>query len=120
MIGFRQLDAWKASHALVLAVYEATDTMPDRGTGLRKKLRHVAVLAPARLAHGCGRPDRNAFSRYVGIALGVLAELGYYLHLAHARGLLPEDALFHLTGLRGRAAFYTLRLFERLAAGREI
>ncbi len=119
MIGFQQLDAWKTSHQLVLAVYEATDGMSDRERGLQRRLRQVAILAPAKLAHGSARPDRGAFPRYVGLALGFLSELGYYLRLAHARGVLPEDSLNQLQGLRGRAVFYTWKLFERLAAGSE-
>lgn len=119
MISFQQLDAWKTSHELVLAVYEATDGMSDRETGIRRRLRQVAVLAPAKLAHGSARPDRSAFPRNVGLALGFLSELGYYLRFAHARGALPEDKLTQLQGLRGRAVFYTWRLFEKLTAGHE-
>ncbi len=119
MIGFQHLDAWKTSHELVLAVYEATDGMSDRETGIRRRLRQAAILAPAKLAHGSARPDRGAFPRYVGLALGFLSELGYYLRLAHARGVLPHDKLTRLQGLRGRAVFYTWKLFEKLAAGSE-
>lgn len=115
MRDYRQLDAWKACHELVLALYAATERLDDRDS-LIARTRRAALLAPAKLANGAARPDGNAFPAFVGRVLGYLSELGYYLRMACIRGLIAPDVAERLLGLRGRAVFYTWRLFERLTS----
>lgn len=116
MMSFERLDAWKVSHELALAVYQATDRIAeDKFEECVDHLRLAAILAPAKLAHGSARRSRKAFQRFVEMAMGYLAEMGYCLRLAGERGVLPENDVRQLSALRGRATFYTWKLFLTLA-----
>ena len=53
------------------------------------------------------------------MALGYLMELHYLLHRAEELGLLTGAHRRELDGLRGRAVFYTTRLFVSLASNPE-
>lgn len=119
-MAYEKLDAWKVSHELVLAVWRTTEpwTGPE-GERLRDELRSVALLAPAKLANGSGRRLRKPFLRCVDVALGYLVELGYLLQRAHDAGLLTTARARALDGLRGRAVFYTTKLFVSLASNPE-
>ena len=96
---FEKLDAWKASHALTLAVYRATDELPEKERVLRERLRVAAVMCPAKLANGSARQDRKAFLHHVAIATGYLAELGYVLRLVSERKLIPPQKAQELDAL---------------------
>jgi four helix bundle protein len=112
---YRKLDAWKVCHDLCLAVYRATDKLEDgRDGGLVGDLRLAALLAPAKLAHGSARGSTKAFQRFVDLTLGYLSEISYNLELARAIGTIPEDTVKELDALRGRAAFYTWKLYLSL------
>jgi four helix bundle protein len=53
---FRQLDAWKETHRLVLITYELTKTFPqDERFGLIAQMRRAAVSIPANIAEGFKR-----------------------------------------------------------------
>jgi len=115
MMTYEKLDAWKVSHELVLAVWRATEKWsgPD-GECLRDELRSVALLAPSKLANGSGRLTRKSFQRCVDLALGYLIELGYLLQRGEETGLLTGVRRRELDAVRGRAVFYTTKLFVAL------
>lgn len=115
---FEKLDAWKACHELVLAVYRATDELPERERLLRDRMRAAALVAPAKLANGSARQDRQAFLRHVALAGGFLAEFGYVLQLAKERELIRPRTVRELDALRGRATFYAWKLYDSLTAPR--
>ena len=120
MMPYEKLDAWKLCHELVLEVWRATDKWTGADAeSLRDEIRSVALLAPARLANGAGRRLQKPFQRMVDLALGYLAELGYLLEQAEQVGLLTPGRRRGLDGLRGRAVFYTTKLFTSLASNPE-
>lgn len=114
MMAYQRLDAWKVCHELTLAVYRATKEFPVHGDDLRGQLRHVALMAPAKLAHGAARQQRGTVRRCVDLAAGFLAELAYLLRVAREFGLLGNGQWQELDALRGRAAFYTWKLYLSL------
>ncbi len=115
-MSYECLDAWKVCHELVLAVYRATDNGPEEQPGgCIEQLRFAAVLAPAKLAHGSARTSRKVFQRFVELVLGYLAEVAYHLRLSEEQGILPESTVRQLSALRGRATFYTQKLYRSLA-----
>ena len=120
MMPYEKLDAWKVCHELVLEVWRATDKWTGADAeSLRDEIRSVALLAPARLANGAGRRLPKPFQRMVDFALGYLAELGYLLQQAEEAGLLTPPRHRDLDGLRGRAVFYTTKLFTSLTSNPE-
>jgi four helix bundle protein len=79
----RNLDVWKRSHELTLAVYRATKAFPDdERYGLTSQLRRGAASIPANLAEGCGRGSDADFGRFVQNAMGSSSEVEYHFLLA--------------------------------------
>jgi four helix bundle protein len=120
MHAYENLDAWKAAHALGLAVWRLTEGWAGQdAVWMRDEMRTVAFRAPLRIVHGAGRLLRKPFQRHVDMALGYLMELHYLLRRAEELGLLSGTQRRELDGLRGRAFFYTTRLFVSLASNAE-
>lgn len=91
---FEDLIVWKKSHALVLAVYQATKDFPKSEIyGLRSQLRRAIVSVPANIAEGFRKRGPADKVRFLNIAQGSLEESRYYLLLAKDLGYLPTDEL---------------------------
>jgi hypothetical protein len=110
---YEKLDAWKSSHALVLAVHEATEKL-KRDDELVYRLNYTSLRAAGKIAFGAGCGNRRMFLYAVQRSAGFLAEFGYYLSLARVMGVLTDQVWKRLDALRGRAAFYTWQLLESL------
>jgi four helix bundle protein len=112
MMSYQKLEAWKTCHALVLAVYQATEGKHKQDPDLIERLRYTAMRAASKIAFGSGTGHRKMFMRAVMYSAGYLAEFTYHLTMARVMGILPERACSQLDGLRGRATFYTRRLLD--------
>ena len=79
---FEQLEVWKRAHALVLAVYRLTSTLPsDQRFGLISQMQRSAVSVPANIAEGFKRRGQTDKIHFYNIAQGSLEELRYYFIL---------------------------------------
>ncbi len=65
MRDFRKLQVWEKSHALVLSIYQSTQSFPkDELFGLTNQMRRASISIPANIAEGAGReslPERIHF-----------------------------------------------------------
>ena len=111
MADFKRLAVWKASHELVLQIYQRTASFPRHELfGLTAQMRRATVSIAANIAEGRGRQGDREFARFITIALGSVSELEYFLLLAndlgylHAPGLSTDLASIgrRLQHLRGR------------------
>jgi len=85
---YRQLEAWKRSKSLAVAVYWITATWPpDERFGLVSQTRRAAVSVGANLAEGSGRGTHRAYAAFVGNAIGSLNELDPHVRLATEMGM---------------------------------
>ena len=90
MKDYRNLDVWRRSHQLTLAIYAATKAFPKEELfGITSQLRRACASIPANLAEGCGRDSDGELKRFVDIAHGSASETEYFLLLAGDLGLLP-------------------------------
>src|SRR5204862_3380320 len=115
MQDFRNLDVWKRSHELTLAIYRATRTFPDdERYGLISQLRRGASSIPANLAEGCGRGSDPDFGRFVQNAMGSASEIEYEILLAKDLQYLSTDAYTQLndeiTGIKRMLASLIRRI----------
>ena len=98
MRDFHELKVWEKSHALTLAVYEATRTFPkDEVYGVTAQIRRAAASIPANLAEGCGRDGDAELRRFCLIAMGSSSELEYHLILCRDLRYLNQPAFEQLS-----------------------
>ena len=80
---YRDLKVWQIGMDIAEAIYELTRDFPKQEVyGLTSQMQRAAVSVPANLAEGHASTTTKDFLRYVGIALGSLAELETHLLLA--------------------------------------
>ena len=112
MLPFDRLHAGKASYALTLAVYDATEDFPKREWyALAAQIRRCAVSIVLNLSEGSAKRGPREFRRYVDIAIGSLGELVIALRLSRDREFLTVEQWTRLSELSDD----TGRLMHRLA-----
>ncbi len=92
MRDFRKLHTWQHGHALTLAIYSASASIPRTGyPGLTSQLRRSAAAVPTNLAEGCCHTSRREFARFVQVALASTVETEYHLQLCHDLGVIDPQ-----------------------------
>ena len=80
--------------SLAEEVYRLSAQFPKHETyGLASQLQRSAVSLPSNIAEGHGRNSSKEFHRFLGIALGSLAELETQLILAQHLKYMTEEEL---------------------------
>lgn len=80
---FRDLNAWKEGHKVVLMIYELTKIFPKEELfGLTKQLRRAAVSVTSNIAEGFSRRSYRDKSNFYTMALGSLTEIQNQLAIA--------------------------------------
>lgn len=93
MKNYREVEAWKKSHALAVDIYRLTKAFPrDELFGLTSQMRRAASSVPANIAEGCGRDGDAELKRFLNIALGSACELDYFVLLASELGYLDAPS----------------------------
>ena len=84
---YRQVEAWKHAHELVLIVYKLTSSFPEEEKfGLVSQMRRAAVSVPANIAEGYRRIGDKDKLRFFNIAQASLSEVDYFLLLTNELG----------------------------------
>jgi four helix bundle protein len=93
MKDFKQLEVWKKSHDLTVAIYKATAVFPKSELyGLTSQIRRASSSIPANIAEGCGRSGDPELARFLQIAMGSASELEYHILLARELGFMDESS----------------------------
>ncbi len=112
---FERLAAWRAAHALALAIYRATENFPKSETfGLISQLRRAAYSVAANIAEGYAKKGPAEFRRFLDISIGSLGEIGYALILSRDLGLLSQVEWQELDPKRNEAGKLTWLLYKSL------
>ncbi|MEO8031892.1 MAG: four helix bundle protein [Gemmatimonadota bacterium] len=116
MMPYEKLEAWKACHLLVLAVYTETRSWPsEERFGLTSQARRAAVSAATNIAEGVAKRGQKEFRRYLDISLGSLSELSYLLRLAKELGFSTADQANRLSQVREVAGRTTWKLYAAIS-----
>ncbi len=84
---YKELDVWRKSMDLVMAVYALTDRLPaNEKYGLISQMQRCAVSIPANIAEGYGHTHRGDYLRHLSIARGSLSELETHLCIVERLG----------------------------------
>ena len=112
-----RLIAWQRAHALLLELYGVTSTWPkEERYGLTSQARRAAFSVPVNIVEGCSRRGRREFRRFLDIAYGSLAEVGYILVAARDLGMMSGDEQARLEKMRcgvGAPLFRLMRSIDR-------
>ncbi|HTY12093.1 MAG TPA: four helix bundle protein [Bacteroidota bacterium] len=83
MQDFKRLKVWDRAHRLTLEVYSVSKRFPkDELFGLTSQIRRAASSVAANIAEGSGRRSNREFTYFLGIAIGSVSEVEYFLILA--------------------------------------
>ena|SRR3989344_4776484 len=88
---FRDLNAWKEAHRLVLLVYKITDGFPNKEAyALTSQLRRAAISVSSNIAEGFSRRGRKEKILFYSTSLGSLTELQNQLMIARDVGYMTD------------------------------
>jgi four helix bundle protein len=89
---YRDLEAWKASQALAVAVYRLTNHFPPAERfGLVSQMRRAAVSVVSNIAEGSGRGTDAHLANFLRIARGSVHELEAQVLLSVELGFITND-----------------------------
>jgi four helix bundle protein len=99
---FRNLDVWKRSIELTLAVYKLTSSFPDSERfGHTNQLRRAAVSVASNIAEGYGRSTKGEYVQFLGHARGSNSEVETQIVISKALGFGSKAMLDTAEGLCG-------------------
>jgi four helix bundle protein len=86
---YRDLIVWQKAMELSKTCYQIIERAPRRATrGTASQLLRAADKVAAQIAEGHGRPTRQDYTHYIGMARASIREVSSHLeHLERARGL---------------------------------
>lgn len=114
--GYKELLAWQVADELANAVYDLTLKFPkDELYSLTSQLRRAALSVPANIIEGHARDNKNEFRHFLSIALGSLAETGYYIEFALRRKYINQVDFESVQSLRIRCGQLLWKLYKSQA-----
>ena len=114
---FQELDVWRTSHELTLAVYRASQGFPaDERYGLQSQIRRAASSVPANIAEGSALTN-DQFRHHLRIALGSATELEYHLILSRELGYMRPEVQTDLANQVSSVKRMLQRFIQHFSAG---
>lgn len=99
--GYKNLIAWEKADNFAHEVYKASSKFPkSESFGLTSQLRRAVLSVPANIIEGYARNNKNEFRRFLSIALGSLAETGYFIEFAYKQKFLSSSNFQSLLNLK--------------------
>jgi len=107
---FEDLEVWKESMRLAVAVYEALK--PCRDFGLKDQMQRAAVSIPSNISEGYDRQSNKEFIQFLYVAKGSSAELRTQLDLAERVKLIQPEIAHNLLELTRKVSAMLSRLIQ--------
>lgn len=113
MAPYEKLEAWKACHQLMLAVYRITKTWPESEKyGFVSQIRRAAFSAAVNIVEGSCKRGPDEFARFLDTSIGSLGEVEYCIRCTKDLEILSGEDLSELETKRASAGRLTWRLYE--------
>jgi four helix bundle protein len=97
MKSVEDLDVFKLSHEMALAIYVLTKNFPEEEKfGLTSQMRRAAYSVPMNLVEGANRLNAKEYRQFVGIAKGSAGEVTYQLLLARDLNISMRKPTIHI------------------------
>ena len=98
---YKDLIVWRKSDELAIEVYKITKKFPkDEIYGITSQLRRAALSIPTNIAEGYARKGDKELARFLGIAIGSMAETEYLLDFSMRLGYITEPEYIKIENLR--------------------
>jgi len=89
---FEELEVWKASIDLCVAIYKLTNSeLFSKDFGLKDQIRRASVSVPSNISEGYERDSKKQFLYFLVIAKGSCGELRTQLRIARMLNYLNEE-----------------------------
>lgn len=89
---FKDLDAWKEGHVLVLTIYKETKDFPrEESFGLTSQIRRAVVSVTSNIAEGFSRFSYKEKLNFYSMALGSLTEVQSQILVARDVGYIKNE-----------------------------
>ena len=89
---YRKLRVFRKADELALEIYNVTRAFPKSEMfGLISQLRRASISVPTNIVEGSHRSTQRDYLRFLDIALGSLAEVGYLIDLATRIGYIDSE-----------------------------
>lgn len=112
---FRDLEVWKKSIRMAVAVYRLTQDFPKEEIyGLTSQMRRAAVSIPSNIAEGHGRLSKGEYKQFLGIARGSDFELQTQIEIVRALGEGDSKLLDETEGLSHEVGKMIFGILERI------
>ena len=99
---FRDLEVWKRSIELTLAIYKLTSSFPESEKfGLTSQIQRASVSVASNIAEGYGRATKGEYVQFLGNARGSNSEVETQLVISKALGFGSKQMLDQAEGLCG-------------------
>jgi len=86
---FKDLKIWQRGMELTKAVYEITDSFPQKEAyGIVSQMRRSAVSVPSNIAEGFMRKHNKEYKQFLYVTLGSLAELETQVIISEQMGFI--------------------------------
>ncbi len=117
MEAFENLEVWKRSSRLCVALYKQLRDCKDRG--FKDQATRSALSAPSHIAEGYERDSLNVYIRFLRIAKGSCGELRTQLYIGREVGLLGDEQAVKFVNGAGEIARMLNGLIRALQAKAE-
>ena len=97
---YRDLLIWQKGIALVKAVYQLCEALPQQELfGLQSQMKRAAISVPANFAEGYGRNYTQNYLKHLRIARGSLLELETHLIISKELKMIGKQWYENIQGL---------------------
>lgn len=118
MQDFKKLKVWEKAHQLTLEVYSASKKFPrDELFALTSQVRRASSSVAANIAEGSGRRSRKEFMYFLGISIGSVSEVEYFLILAKDLKYLDQIEYKRINTLADETKRMLISFLQRVEKG---
>lgn len=113
---YRKLNVWQKADEFAFEIYKATKRFPKEELyGLTSQIRRAALSIPTNIVEGYARKGDKELARFIGIAIGSMAETEYLLDFSKKLGYLKEHDYTEIEKLRNEVGKLLWGFYKKVA-----
>ena len=117
---YEDLDAFRVCHDLTGTTHRVIERFEERDPELAAQMWSAVLIATSRIVRATAISNDRMRVLCIDRTLGALGEFHYHLTIARAIDLITQQEAHELESLRGRAVFYTSKLWLSMLDSAEL